>query len=76
MKAKWAPVVDADKCTGCGSCVEACGVQCLDVTGGTAVLLRPAVCRSEELCIWSCRHDAIHMAWMGMAGDEAVGVWH
>jgi ferredoxin len=28
MKAKWVPVVDASKCTGCGRCVEVCGVKC------------------------------------------------
>ena len=75
MKAKWVPVVDADKCTGCGSCVEACSVQCLEVTAGIAVLARPEACESHENCTWSCRHDAIHMAWTPTPGNDAVGKW-
>jgi MinD superfamily P-loop ATPase len=75
MKSKWVPVVAADKCTGCGRCVEVCGVKCLEIAEGIAVLPRPDACGSEEHCITECRDDAIHMAWVPMGGNEAVGVW-
>jgi len=39
------------------------------------VLPRPDACGSEEHCITACRDDAIHMAWIPMEGNEAVGVW-
>jgi NAD-dependent dihydropyrimidine dehydrogenase PreA subunit len=74
MKSKWVPVVAADKCTGCGRCVEVCGVKCLEIAEGIAVLPRPDACGSEEHCITECRDDAIHMAWVPMGGNEAVGV--
>lgn len=75
MRAKWIPVVDPSKCTGCNRCVEVCGVRCLEIEGGIAVLPRPDACGSEEHCIIECRDDAIHMAWLPMNGNEDVGVW-
>jgi NAD-dependent dihydropyrimidine dehydrogenase PreA subunit len=75
MRAKWLPIVDASKCTGCSRCVEVCSVKCLEIAEGIAVLLRPDICGSEEHCIVECRDGAIHMAWVTMEGNEAVGVW-
>ena len=75
MRRKWIPVVDTKKCTGCGRCVEVCGVKCLEIEGGMAVLGRPDECGSEEHCITQCRDDAIHMAWVVMEGRSAIGIW-
>ena len=75
MKSKWIPVVAAEECTGCGRCVEVCGVNCLEMEQAVAVLARPDACGSEEHCIIACRDDAIHMAWVPMEGKGAVGVW-
>ncbi len=75
MKGKWIPVVDATKCTGCSRCVELCDVKCLEIAGPIAVLPRPDVCGSEERCITECRDDAIHMVWVPMQGNQAMGVW-
>lgn len=68
--------MDASKCTGCNRCAEVCGVKCLEIESGIAVLARPDVCGSEEHCVVECRDDAIHMAWIPMAGNQAIGVWH
>ena len=75
MRAKWIPVVDARKCTGCSRCVEVCSVRCLEIEAGIAALPRPESCGSEEHCITECRDDAIQMAFVPMEGNEAVGVW-
>lgn len=75
MKEKWLPLVDAGKCTGCRRGVEVCGVKCLKIIAGIAVLPRPDACGSKEHCITECGDDAIHMAWVVMEGNEAVGVW-
>ena len=75
MKAKWLPRIDPSKCTGCSRCVEVCGVKCLEMAEGIAVLPRPDACGSEGHCMKECREDAIQMAWVPMQGNERVGVW-
>jgi hypothetical protein len=52
-----------------------CGVKCLEIAEGIAGLPRPDICGSEEHCITECRDDAIHMPWVPMEGNEAVGAW-
>ena len=75
MADKWVPVIQNDRCTGCGLCVEACGPKSLEIVDGTAVLARPETCGSEGHCIPVCQDDAIHMAWVLMKGDRTVGTW-
>ena len=69
------PVIVADRCTGCGLCVEACGPACLEIVDQIAVLVRPDQCGSEEHCIAPCRDDAIRMEWVPTEGNRAVGRW-
>lgn len=75
MAYKWVPVIQKDRCTGCGLCVEVCGPKSLEVVDGAAVLARPDTCGSEEHCIAPCQDDAIHMAWVPIHGDLSVGRW-
>lgn len=72
---KWVPIIDKDRCTGCGLCVEACGPKCLEVVDGISVLVRPNACGSEEHCISPCQDNAIYMAWVSMEGDKNRGKW-
>lgn len=72
---KWVPVIDADRCTGCALCVEACGPACLDISDGIAYLSEPPACGSEEHCIEPCLDDAIEMAWVPTVADHSVGRW-
>jgi len=72
---KWVPIIDEDRCTGCGLCVEACGPRCLEIVQGLALLARPDECGSEEHCIEPCQDDAIRMAWVRTEGDRSVGRW-
>lgn len=72
---KWVPVIDAEKCTGCNLCVEACGPKCLTLIDGVAVLSAPDICGSEEHCIPACESGAIRMQWVGTDGDRSRGRW-
>ena len=75
MTYKWMPMIDPDRCTGCGLCVDACGPKSLDMANGIANLFLPDTCGSEEHCISVCRDDAIQMAWLPLAGNVSVGKW-
>ena len=72
---KWLPVVDEERCTGCGRCVEACGPKSLEILGPIAVLARPDTCGSEEHCIAPCPEKAIQMQWTELEGDQGLGKW-
>lgn len=75
MSYKWMPVISAERCTGCGLCVDACGPRSLDMANGIANLLYPDTCGSEEHCISVCRDDAIQMAWIPFEGNRTIGRW-
>jgi Na+-translocating ferredoxin:NAD+ oxidoreductase RNF subunit RnfB len=47
----------------------------LSLFDNLAVLSDPESCGSEEHCIEPCPENAIHMAWLPWAGNEARGVW-
>ena len=53
-------VVDANTCTGCGICVDACPVQAITMEGDVAKV-DPAKCTGTETCVGACPVDAISM---------------
>ena len=75
MSYKWMPIILAERCTGCGLCVEACGPRSLEMLNGIAVLRLPDTCGSEEHCISACRDEAIQMAWLPFEGNVKIGKW-
>ena len=44
----WNVTVDADKCVGCGECVDVCPVEVYEMTDGKS-------------CVEVCEHDAINV---------------
>jgi ferredoxin len=72
---KWMPAISAERCTGCGLCVDACGPRSLEMFNGIAALTRPETCGSEEHCIAVCRDGAIEMAWLPFGRKDRVGKW-
>lgn len=68
------PVIDPQRCIGCGSCVKACPEQpehhVLGLIGGRAQLVSPADCIGHGACKAVCPVDAITLVF----GTERRGV--
>ena len=68
------PVIDANKCIGCGSCISACpempGHQVLGLVRRKAALVSPTDCIGHGACKAACPVDAIELVF----GTERRGV--
>ncbi|MEP7380513.1 MAG: NAD(P)-binding domain-containing protein [Gemmatimonadota bacterium] len=68
------PLIDSDRCIGCGSCVDACPEQPLHsplgLVNGKAVLVDAAHCIGHGACRIACPMDAIELVF----GTEKRGV--
>jgi len=62
------PFVNAERCTGCGRCVEWCAAEAILVEDGTAAIL-DAKCTGCAHCLMSCPENAIRFKW-DRAPDE------
>jgi thioredoxin reductase/Pyruvate/2-oxoacid:ferredoxin oxidoreductase delta subunit len=68
------PVINHNRCLGCGSCAEACpeqpGHQVLGLIGGKSHLINPTDCIGHGACQKACPADAITLVF----GTERRGV--
>ena len=53
------PVVDKDKCIGCGTCAEICPMQVFDIVNGKAEPVRADQCVGCRACEMQCPAGAI-----------------
>jgi len=53
------PVIDEEKCEGCGECVDTCPAECLDMKDGKAVVVDEDECLECESCVEVCEPGAI-----------------
>ncbi len=54
-------VIDEEKCSGCGNCVEACPMSCLEVVDKKARMIDGVVCISCSACVSHCEKGASTM---------------
>jgi len=52
------PRVVAEKCTGCGKCVEVCPIEAITVVEGIAVI-DLEICDGDGMCVPACPEGAI-----------------
>jgi NAD-dependent dihydropyrimidine dehydrogenase PreA subunit len=53
------PVVDVEKCIGCGECVEVCPVDVYELRDGKSVVVMEEDCLGCESCIEVCEEEAV-----------------
>lgn len=53
------PVIDTEKCTGCGTCADVCPSGVFEIQEGKAVAVRPEDCIGCRACEASCPQGAI-----------------
>ena len=51
--------LDAERCIGCGICVDACPLKILALTDGLCIMTEPTKCLECGTCIRECPQDAI-----------------
>ncbi|GIW02563.1 ATP-binding protein [Roseiflexus sp.] len=53
------PVINLDRCTGCGQCVRHCPTQAVELIECRAVIVRPFDCTYCDACERACPTGAI-----------------
>jgi len=64
------PVIDTNKCIGCGACVTACPEHALGIIREKAVLIQPDHCIGHGACLPVCPVDAMSLVF----GTEKRGI--
>jgi NAD-dependent dihydropyrimidine dehydrogenase PreA subunit len=72
---KWLPVIDPDRCSGCGICLNLCAPACLGIPIDRSVLQYPGDCSSDGLCVRACLQGAIEMQWVPCEARPNRGQW-
>jgi ferredoxin len=57
------PTIDLEICTGCGSCVEYCPVDAVEMIAEIPVIVRPADCSYCGECEENCPEGAIALVY-------------
>ena len=68
MKAK--PIIDEERCQGCGLCVSVCACGALKVVGNVVVAIEVENCGWCTLCEMVCPNDAITCPFEIVIEDE------
>lgn len=68
-----APVVDAEACTACGACVEACPAGAVSMTDEKA-RVDGALCVGCAACVAACEHEAMNVNWESGGGTVSFKI--
>jgi NAD-dependent dihydropyrimidine dehydrogenase PreA subunit len=52
-------IIDEEKCTGCGECVDVCPAEVLELQDDKAVVINEDECLECESCVETCEQEAI-----------------
>ena len=61
---EWMPIIDRDRCNGCGACISDCPTGALGWQDGKAALLYPALCIYRATCEEICPQGAITLPYL------------
>jgi NAD-dependent dihydropyrimidine dehydrogenase PreA subunit len=64
------PIIDPERCDGCGLCVRVCPTGALALWHGRAVVAQPAACEYTGLCELICPTQAIQRPFMILLADD------
>jgi NAD-dependent dihydropyrimidine dehydrogenase PreA subunit len=64
--------LDAERCIGCGICVDACPLKILALEGGLCIMTDPTRCLECGTCIRECPHDAITIPGVKVSSKTGV----
>jgi Pyruvate/2-oxoacid:ferredoxin oxidoreductase delta subunit len=53
------PLIDLQRCVGCGECVRRCPTQAVALQEQHAVIVQPERCNFCDICEQYCPHEAI-----------------
>jgi NAD-dependent dihydropyrimidine dehydrogenase PreA subunit len=67
------PLIDIDRCDGCGWCVLVCPNGAFSLVDGKAVLARPDQCGYEGWCEEVCPGGAISLPYQVVWSDSEEG---
>ena len=58
------PIIDLERCTGCGRCIESCPTDALGSVDGKAALVAPDACTYCTACQDVCPENAITLPFL------------
>jgi thioredoxin reductase (NADPH) len=67
------PLIDPQRCDGCGLCVRACPTRTLELRDGKAIIAHPLACEYIGLCEAVCPTQAITRPFEIVVAEEETG---
>lgn len=64
MNDQWLPIIDSNRCTGCGECIAQCPTEALERRNGKAALVHPHLCIYCADCETLCPVGAIQLPYL------------